>query len=181
VVSWCKDGWGGRWVGCLSLTAHPSATPPIRNVFLTSVILSVMYIKPELHCHSANNVITHYNWSQSLSPWHLRAKYLLYAFRIDYIQVEMKKEFVWNLMGQSWKGVINMVTTSLYNSKEFSPCRTKSLPFLHASQEQYCFSTKEVPWSVYILTMNRWLITTILPSYTDTAKYYFCSLPMEGL
>jgi hypothetical protein len=23
-----SDGWGGRWVGCLSLAAHPSATHP---------------------------------------------------------------------------------------------------------------------------------------------------------
>jgi hypothetical protein len=33
VVSWCKDEWGGRWVGCSSLAAHPSATLHIREAF----------------------------------------------------------------------------------------------------------------------------------------------------
>jgi hypothetical protein len=40
VVSWCKDGWGGKWVGCSSLAAHPSATPPIKKAYNLSHPLS---------------------------------------------------------------------------------------------------------------------------------------------
>jgi hypothetical protein len=62
VVSWCKDGWGGRWVGCSSLADHPSATQCLSPQVFLSMMPFSQDMKIQLNSFSANNVKTHYNW-----------------------------------------------------------------------------------------------------------------------
>ena len=40
VVFGCKDGWGGKWVGCSLLASQPYATPPIKKALRLSYLLN---------------------------------------------------------------------------------------------------------------------------------------------